>query len=142
VLHTFVTFEAEFPDDAVFDSRGDIEVPGGKNVAQAIVESLRTRGTDVTQPVQHSYYGWKFMACAGSESFDLVLQYPGPWLLLSQRVESLMDKLRHPKSEDTHRKILEEVSTILGQDRRFRRQSWFTKEEYESDVSRPRRDKP
>jgi len=142
VLRTFVTFEAEFPDDAVFDSRGDIEVPGGKNVAVAIVESLRTRGMDVTWPAQHRFYGWKFAACAGNDSFDLVLQYPGPWLLLSQRVESPMDKLRRPKSDNTHRKLLEEVSTILEQDRRYRRQSWFTKEEYESDVSRPRRDKP
>jgi hypothetical protein len=142
VLHTFVTFEAEFPDDAVFDARGDIEVPGGKNVAEAIVYSLRTRGVEVTEPAQHSFYGWKFTAHAGDESFDFVLQYPDPWLLLSQRVESLMDKLRHPKSEDTYRKVLVEVSTVLGQDGRFRRQSWFTKEEYESDVSRPRRDKP
>lgn len=142
MLHTFVTFEAEFPDDAVFDSGGDIQVPGGKNVAEAIVGSLRTRGTNVTEPAQHSYYGWKFTARAGNESFDFVLQYPGPWLLLSQRAESLMDKLRQPRSEDTHRKVLEAVATILEHDHRFRRQSWFTKEEYESDVSRSRRDKP
>lgn len=142
MLRTFVTFDASFPDDGVFDAAGNPEIPGGKDVADAIVELLRGRGVDATGPTQHSFYGWQFTVSADKESFVFLLQYPGPWLLLSRRVESLLDKLRSERGEDTHRKVLEEVSTLLSQDTRFRRQSWFTKEEYERDSSRSRHEKP
>jgi hypothetical protein len=142
VLRTFVTFAASFPDDGVFDAAGNPQVPGGKNVSDAIVGLLRDRGAEVTEPVQHSFYGWQFTLNADGDAFVFLLQHPETWLLFSRRVESLLNKFRSERSEQTHRRVLEQVSTLLSQDGRFRRQSWFTKDEYEKDSNAPHHEKP
>jgi len=137
VLRTFVTFQTCFPDDGVFDSAGNPQAPTGKNVADAIVGLLRGRGADVTDPVQHSFYGWQFTLNADGESFVFLLQYPESWLLFSRRAGSLLDKLRSERSDEAHRKVLAQVSTLLSHDIRFGRQLWFTKDEYERGASGP-----
>jgi hypothetical protein len=142
MLRTFVTFDANFPDDGVFDGAGEIQLPSGRNVGEAIAQLLQSAGYEVTELAQRGFYGWQFKATAGSQSFLFVLQYPGPWLLLSQRVESVLEKLRSHPDDGTQRSVLQRLSAMLGEDDRFGRQSWFTKEEYENDSNRHRHDKP
>jgi hypothetical protein len=43
-MESFVTFESELPDDASYSAGGDVELPGGENIAHALVSSLRERG--------------------------------------------------------------------------------------------------
>jgi hypothetical protein len=142
LLRTFVTFRAHFPDDGLFDNAGNPTRPGGKNVAETIANCLRENGLDVSDVTQYSFYGWQFVVSVDGESFAFLLQYPEPWLLLSDRVGSLLDRLRGPPAEAAHRKVLELLSMVLSRDNRFMGQSWFTKDDYERDSSGPRHERP
>lgn len=134
-LRTFACFEADFPDDGEFTAGGDIVRPGGRNVALALSEALRERGFAVTSPEQHSFYGWAFGVAGDDASIWVLLQFPGPWLLLSQDKTGLLSRLKID-SAAFHRRVLETLNQSLARDARFRNLSWYTKSEYEKGQSR------
>lgn len=129
---TFVTFEADFPEDWEWDPKGNLVVPGGLGVARAIVSAIRSTGSSATEPVQHSFYGWSFEFASGSVAVWSVLQYPGPWLLqVEPRRKGLARLVKWSFPADFER-VLETLHGLLSADRRFSRLQWFTRNEYES----------
>jgi hypothetical protein len=80
----FITFESLLPDDSVYSSSGDVEIPDGKNLAASIQQALNCTGLKVSEPAQHSFYGWRMNVEDAEDSFSLLLQCPGPWLLICE----------------------------------------------------------
>jgi hypothetical protein len=130
-LRTFVTFEADFPDDGEFTESGDVKRPGGLNIALALGEMLQRQGFELSKPQQHSFYGWEFTVSAEGFNFRLLLQFPGPWLLLSQDKNSFLRGFLGSKAL-VHRRVLETLNRSLAQSSSFRVLRWYSKEEYES----------
>jgi len=129
-LRTFITFEADFPDDAKFTSGGDIERPGGFAIAEALCRMLRDCGLKVSNPEQHSFYGWAFIVSEKDTRIWFVLQYPDPWLLLSLNKTFFFKRLFSSRPASQHRRILEMLNDLLAHDSRFQKISSFTEEEY------------
>ena len=43
-VRDFVTFNAAFPDDAVWDEQGNALIPAGRTIAECIVKLLQEQG--------------------------------------------------------------------------------------------------
>jgi hypothetical protein len=143
-VRTFVSFEADFPDDAIFGTPGNPEIPSGRNVAEALVQCLRDRNLKVSDATQHSFYGWEFLVeYEDGGRFWFLLQYTGPWLLLSQARPSLRQRLLSREPQDAaHGRLLHMIDDCLKNDRRFSNPAWFTKEEFESSERAKAKRKP
>lgn len=128
-LRTIVVFSADFPNDGVWAPNGDEVCPPGCNIASALVSSLKDKRLDVTEPKQLESYGWYFTV---SGIVRFVLQFPGPWLLLSKNKGPLIQKVLNSKRLAlVHRDILETVNALLHQDGRFHDIRWITNEDYD-----------
>ena len=82
LLH--VEFANELQDD-VFDTNGELLIPGGRPLARVISEYLRSRGLNVSSVAQRDYYGWDFRWKDGWNRITAVLQHGGPngrWLIV------------------------------------------------------------
>ena len=129
-IRSFMTFEAEFPDDAEFRLGGSPLKPSGENVANVLAQTLQRAGTAVTAPKQHSFYGWQFYVSEGGCTFWFLLQFPGPWLLLRLDKRPIIARWLRPCGK-THGAVLNKLCDALAQDVRFKDICRYTKEEYE-----------
>ena len=137
MLRTFITFDADFPDDAEFAASGDIVRPGGNAIMIALADALGGQGYKLSELVQHSFYGWAFTTGKDGEHY-LILQFAGPWLLQA----GIQDAAGRPV-EEADRAFVDLLHTchhILLADSRFHNIRWFTREEY--DKSAPGRASP
>ncbi|HYD87878.1 MAG TPA: hypothetical protein VEA80_10410 [Vitreimonas sp.] len=119
---TFVTFFADFADDAVFNAAGDVERPGGNAIAAALCHQLAEEGVPVFPPVQHSFYGWAF-ATKPKGALGFVLQYVDPWLLICENQGGVAPDEFIAMVHATHR--------ALVSDPRFSSVQWFTRTEFD-----------
>ena len=77
-------FDNELNDD-VFDTNGELLIPGGRPLAGVISEYLRSRGLNISSIAQCDYYGWDFRWRDGWNRITAVLQHGGPngrWLIV------------------------------------------------------------
>ena len=81
---TFVTYDADFPDDSEWDQNDNLIMPGGRNVAAWFREQCLEQGFECSEVVQHSFYGWQFEARTGKRIVQCILQGGHPWLMISQ----------------------------------------------------------
>ena len=129
-IRTLAIFDADFPDDGRFAKSRDIERPHGHNVALALVDAFERNGFTVSEPEQHSFYGWAFFVSNRKASIRFLLQFPGPWLLLSEDRTPFLRRLMGGTAS-VHRQTLEILNQSLAHDRRFRDMQWFTRIGYE-----------
>jgi len=131
-LKTFVTFEADFPDDASFIADGDpADVPGGRAIAEALRGLLAARGFTVSAPAQHEHFGWALTAEEGGCRTWLLLQVGEPWLLITEDQSGMVARLLG-RGGPFQRRVLEALGEALRADGRFREVTWFTRAEYEA----------
>lgn len=130
---TFITFEADFPDDIKFSESEDIERPGGHNIALAMSEIFTSRGLKVSDVWQRDYYGWEFSVKDRGLTVWLILQFGEPWLLLINNDTSIFRRLFGSKLPD-YSSLLDTLIDYLGQDARFTCIQRFTEEEYNKSV--------
>lgn len=131
-MRTFVLFEASFPDDSELESERHPETPGGRNVAESLVLGLKNRGYRCSEPKQHSFYGWSFDVDCNGITVWCLLQFPGPWLLLSETRSPLFARLIGQRTHEAHIAVLKALSEAIKGDCRFSSVKWLTKSEYEA----------
>jgi hypothetical protein len=132
---TFVTFTADFPDDASWDDRGNLLVPGGRTIAAVLATALRLAGSSCTDVVQHSFYGWTFDVTCDNIKCRFVLadgDAEMEWLLQIEGRLSLLGLSFRRSSCDDIRSCQVRVHEILHNDIRFSNVLWHTREDYES----------
>ena len=131
---THVSFDGDFPSDAVFDAGGDISVPPGKELAEHLAFGLRNKGCSCSDVEQHEYYAWVFDVRGHRMSVECLVQFAEPWLLQVIPHPSLIGYIAGFKEPPKvfHRKILELLNSLLQEGARFSNAKWFTPEEYES----------
>lgn len=107
-MHRTSEFKSTFPDEWQFDERGNPILPGGRDIADAIVAWLRKTGAAVTHVQQYEYYGWGFETICNDSTFYNVVNSAGgrcyltvtmdwywlKWLLLTRPRRSLDEYCR------------------------------------------------
>jgi hypothetical protein len=131
-MRNLATFEADFEDDAVLDSKQNIVSPAGQNIAMAIASHLSTLGYECSEPEQHSFYGWCFDVCWERERFWLLLQGGDPWLLICERNPTILQRLFRRRDEGCFNSFLLAVDTALKADTRFTDIRWFSRDDFEA----------
>lgn len=132
-LDSYAVFRAEFPDDSK-EAGGEIVTPAGRNILEAICRHIGSAGITTTQPSQHSFYGWVVEFQIGKVTIWLLLQQPGPWLLV---VEARASWLTGRKAKaDALGQGLTLIRNALTADSRIKEPQWMTKEEFEASKSR------
>jgi hypothetical protein len=127
---SFVTFNADLPDDSVFTNGGDIEVPGGRNVSELLAERLRLHGWSVRDPVQRDYYGWEFSGEVDGIETWMLLQSGEEWLLI---IEGRRNRFFwFPKAIEPSEQSLKCIDEILKSCSHFEGISWHSKQDYDA----------
>jgi hypothetical protein len=127
---TFVTFEANLPDDSVFTDSGDIIVPRGRHVCEKLVQGMRSAGITVTDPEQHEFYGWEFTANLNGAETWMLLQGVETWLLILE--DRSGESGWFLKANDPSIDSLRLIDDTLKSRSNFENVSWFNRKEYET----------
>jgi len=132
-MRTLVTFEADFPNDEVLGSDQSIEQPPGRNIAVSLRNSLSVQAMHTSEVESHEFYGWTFdVTCPGS-SVQLLLQFPGPWLLCFLQRRKITGLFRRTVFlESDFFFVISEAAKTLQGDMRFSDVRWYFKKDYES----------
>lgn len=131
MLRTFVTFEADFPDDDVWNDDGFRVVPGGKAIALAIRDALSKRSFQCSGVRQHRFYGWAFDLAVNDTQFLCLIQVGDPWLMICEPQSSLFRRLFGRTADDESVVAVTVLHDVLAEDPRITAMQWFSREEYE-----------
>lgn len=129
----FATFDFEVDDRPVFSSAGDIIKPGGRGIMLLIRTMLEDELFIVGEILQHSFYGWELSANKKNLRVWILLQYPGPWLLIIENKTFSLIKLN--KFRQNFDDLLGKINIKIADCGDFRNVLWFTKSEYENITS-------
>ena len=129
-LRSYLTFDALFPDDAVFDPAGDPIVPGGAAIAQFLRDRLALCGMRCSEQTQHKFYGWAFTVIGKRTSIWCLLQASDEWLLITERHSSLIQTILNPNRVDEHRDVLNMMLSAMRSDKRFSSIAEWTPQDY------------
>ena len=111
-LRTFVSFECQSSDEGEFDDKGNAIRPPGKEIAEYLKSALGVEGFGVTPVSQHSFYGWAFEARLDKSVVWCLLQFPGPWLVLTKGRGGILSRLFSRNSE-AHSRVCRAIHKSL-----------------------------
>ncbi len=132
MLRTFATFSSTQPDDTGYDDAGHVAVPGGQSILAALREGMASKGWNCTMPEQHSFYGWEFTISSSSGTIMILLQYPGPWLLLVTNQPSFWAQLWGRVDDNVDPHVVTDVHGVLSADPGISGLVWYSRGEYEN----------
>jgi hypothetical protein len=120
ILRPEITFVSGFPEDAVCDENGFVDVQPGRNVAEALKVALEHLGYRVSTPIDAGDHGWDLDIWRWRQRFSLQI-------VLVRTDENylranLCGLLPHRKFL---RMFLSDLQPILEADRRFSRIGWW-----------------
>ena len=139
---TCTTFDADFPDDAVWDDKGNLVIPPGRGITDYLSERISGQGIPCSKPAQHSFYGWAFDAVMDGVGIWCLIQGVDHWVLLTEIRRALLDRLLRRKHEQELSAFLDAINQILNKDPRFSSIARYTPQDYASIRKPVRRDKP
>ncbi len=132
-MRTFVTFEADFPNDEVLGSDQSLEKPPGRNIAASLRNILSLQAMHTSDVASHEFYGWTFDVKCPRSSVQLLLQFPGPWLLCFLQRKRITGMFCSSASlESDFFFVIGEAAKALQGDMRFSDLRWYFKKDYES----------
>jgi hypothetical protein len=131
-IRNFITFHADFPDDSKWDEHDNCVIPGGRTLAQALLESLKNRGCNCSTVSQHSFYGWTFEAWYNNVKIWCLLQGGDDWFLLLEPRPSLAGRLAAASTAAAVHEFQNRLHACLTGDDRFSKILWYRKQDYES----------
>jgi hypothetical protein len=131
--HAF--FEADFPDDTVWDDKTDqVALPGGQAITAAISEMLRKAGYTVTEPENEFDHGWTFDAELNSMRVWFQVQEFGECFLATG--SGGFWKFTK-KSKQFYAATLNTLNAALKSDPRFRKILWHNRTPPRGEVGWP-----
>jgi hypothetical protein len=131
-FYNLLEFYANISDDAVFDSKGNPVIPGGRIVTESLAAALHQRGIRVSEVKQWEDYGWYFYAFQWPCRIWFLLQLGEPWILLSEAQTPLIVRLRFKSCNATYLAMLKNVHECLARDNRFSRMRWYVRSEHDA----------
>jgi hypothetical protein len=141
-LRTFATFESAMASDAVEDGYDHIKVPAGCALISSLREQMTAKGWRCIEPRQHSFYGWAFDVEEPTGLTTVLLQYPGPWLLVASRRQSFWQRLLGRTDDMVGADILASLHHSLVQGPASSAPRWYTRAEYDRSEPGPGAETP
>ena len=130
---TFATFEATgFPDESQWTADGSPLVPDGRSLSGVLASALGSMGHEVSEPMQHSFYGWAFEVHLPKRTEWCLLQGGSPWLLLVEERQSAWRRWLALSASADLQAVLRAIHQVLKADPRFSSVQWFGKRDYEA----------
>ena len=129
-------FVADFPYDGIEDDKGFVEFPG-RGVTEAIADTLRAIGFDVSAPEHQQEMGWDFHVRTDRKRIWILIslidgaEVGDECILQSKCYGGLFDRRR---SLDVHAEVLTKLNTALANDARFSRIRWLKSSEVQTDA--------
>lgn len=128
---TYVSFEADFPDDGEWDDQGNVICPPGLAIAKSLQAAFKSESIDVGDPENHEDFGWEFDCSVGRAGLWVLLQFATPWLVIVHRRPWILNPVRRGARIEALQRVCRTIDKTLKSDPRFRQVEWFTREEYE-----------
>jgi hypothetical protein len=72
-MHRTAHFKTAEPEAWTFDANGEVQVPGGRQLAEKLRDGIAAPARTVSAVEQHSYYGWRFEVALDGVSLACVL---------------------------------------------------------------------
>jgi hypothetical protein len=129
-LRTFVVFESSTIDEPEYDADGNPQVPAGRMIMSELRQRMKSRGWGCREVRQHSFYGWAFDIECSDQPTMVLLQNPGPWLLLATRIPSLLKRLWGKTDDAVDPDVLLSLHECLTQGIASSTPRWYTRAEY------------
>ena len=118
-----VWFDADFPDDTVYDESGDELQFAGQAVARTIAELLQARGYELEEPQNEEHLGWSFIAYRLGESFWMLLTFIDGYILQTKdRAWRVFSR------QGEYLDFLTDLEACLKSDPRFSNLRWWVKD--------------
>ncbi len=136
MLRNRFEFEADFPDDAEWDSSNELITPGGKGLSRYLAAEMQKQGFRCSEPEMQDGYGWEFAAELGGTRISCVLQGGRRWLLTVDcdcGVIAFLISWRHSRK---HHQVLDVIGRTLASSPRFSSVCSLTLDEYSSNCRR------
>ena len=136
-IKDYATFIADVPDDMVVEEGllpedDKVVQPGGAAVAELLRAAVANRGLTTSAIYQHSHYGWAFDVSVGRDTVWCMIQFPDPWLLITEVRRTFPGWLfRRRAGDEMHKTVLSILQETLAV-APFRSASWMTRTEYEA----------
>ena len=125
-MRFYFTFDADFPEDAEWNQDGDLIVPEGRAVIDAIKSGIISKGLAVAFVQQHSYYGWALQ----SDTFWCMVQSVEPWIMIVENRVSILRRIINKRdSNSKFHSFLNTLESILRADGRFDNIKTYSREE-------------
>jgi hypothetical protein len=128
-IENYAVFNADFPDDSEEDSNGQIITVAGRNILEAICRHISLSGKIVRKPEAYSFYGWISEFEVSKFTISLLLQKPGPWLLILESKGSWLSA--RVTKENSLRQGADIVHSALSAESRITSLHWMTKTKFE-----------
>lgn len=122
-VRTHLTLTTTIPDDAVWDDKDELAVPGGHALISAIHDGIAASADSCESPFQRSFYGWEFTFRFRGERFIIVVQATEAWLVICEP-DGKTD-------EPTTTMALELLDRFFTNDKRFNDVRWHFRQDYE-----------
>jgi hypothetical protein len=124
---SYAVFDATFPDDCK-EHGGDIVEPAGRNIMETICRNLSEMGAVITPIEQLSFYGWTAEFTLEKIPIWLLLQHPGPWLLILEARGSWL-----AGSTAKTKVLLQAIALVtkaFSMEKQIRAVRWMTEKEF------------
>src|SRR5262245_11200321 len=101
----YATFHADLPDDQV-EIAGDIVKPGGAAITELLRAAIEKRGLLPSAVSPRSFYGWTFDVSIDGVVIGCMIQFPDPWLLITDVRGRFYHRLLRRQPDAKHRAVL------------------------------------
>ncbi len=124
-MNNFATFDSSYPDDSTEDANGEVIVPAGRTIAEAIAAKLPPE----ISLGQHSFYGWKFEFEYGVNRRGwALLQQPGPWLLIVEAKTGFFE--RGKTKESAFQEAIQAIQSAILAVPEITNVAWMSQDEF------------
>jgi hypothetical protein len=133
MIRNICTFDVDLPHGGIWDDRGNVIEPPGKEIAITISCTLQSLGNAlVYSPENHEDFGWEFCVKVGNTKTWLLIQGGDPWLLIISPHIPLFSRLLRQKSLMRKQLVLNYLQQVLSNNIHFSDIKWFNSLEYET----------
>ena len=127
IIRRIAEFQADFPDDQVWDGN-HAAILGGHGVSAAIKEMLNRHGFEVGYLQHDPPYGWRFIARVDGTPIRLQVTDLGDHFILDTKDNSGLFA-RGKRSRQGHARLLKTLHEAFGGDSRFASVTWWERHE-------------
>lgn len=124
-IRQIADFNADFPDDAVWDENDEPVVLGGRGVAETVAIYLAGFGCDVSAPEHTPPYGWRFEARGGEARVWIQVTDLTDNIVLATKDNRPFLERVFKRANAEHATLLMKLHQALARDVRFSNIKWW-----------------